>query len=213
MINREIKNLSLILAFATASLYVYGLTFHQGYLRHWGLEESLFSLSFERTLFHGFLASSYLGAKTLGPLLGVSVALFAAMTSFAWLAKVLREKSWYQKRFGERAKKTESGELPNYVQWAALIAAFAYWALVSFLVLMAMLAQAGRMGDTIAADQHARFNESKEGEVSVHLSSGEQFSGFAITCSSEHCAFLVNQAVKMYPLSSILLVESVPKKA
>lgn len=213
MINREIKNMSLILAFVTASLYVYGLTFHQGYLKYWGLEESLFLPSFEQALFHGFLASSYLGAKTLVPFLGVSVALFAAIAFFAWLAKVLREKAWYQNRFGEKVTKTKNGEWPNYIQWAALLVAFAYWALTSFFFLMVMLAIAGKMGGTIAADQHDQFNRSTEAEVNVHLSSGDEFKGFTITCSSEHCAFLVNNTVKMYPLSSISLIESAPKKA
>lgn len=210
MIDREIKNLSLILAIATASLYTYGLTFHQGYLKYWGLEESLFLLSFERTLFHGFLASSYLGSKTLVPFFGVSVAIFAVMAFFAWLAKVLKNKAWYQKLFGERVKKTEEGNLPGYVKWAALLVAFAYWALVSFLVLMALLVLAGHLGNDVAADQKAKFQNSIEQPVTIHLANGEQFQGFPVTCSSVHCAFFASGVVKLIPLSSMALVVSVP---
>ena len=72
MFKAVIKNTPLFLALLTASLFAFGFTFHQGYLEYWRLEESMFQLSFERTLFQGALARLVL-------ILGLVLALLVAV--------------------------------------------------------------------------------------------------------------------------------------
>lgn len=54
-----------VLPIVTAGLYLLGLTYHQGFLEGFNIEESLFPLSLDRTLFQGFVAFMTLSAKPL----------------------------------------------------------------------------------------------------------------------------------------------------
>lgn len=46
---------------ATAILYLFGLTYHIGYLKAFGIEDSLFALASDKTLFTGFIATIDIG--------------------------------------------------------------------------------------------------------------------------------------------------------
>jgi len=59
------KQASVIITLVTATLYTLGLTFYQGYLFELGVEETLFPLTVDRTLFQGFVSITTMGAKAL----------------------------------------------------------------------------------------------------------------------------------------------------
>jgi len=60
-----LKHASVIISMITATLYTLGLTFHQGYLREFGINDSMFSLSIDQTLFQGFVSLSTMGASAV----------------------------------------------------------------------------------------------------------------------------------------------------
>ncbi|SKA02046.1 hypothetical protein SAMN02745119_02359 [Trichlorobacter thiogenes] len=60
-----LKHASVIISMITATLYTLGLTFHQGYLREFGINDSLFPLSIDQTIFQGFVSLSTMGASAV----------------------------------------------------------------------------------------------------------------------------------------------------
>jgi len=195
-----------VLAVTTASLYAYGLSFYQGYLKYWGLEESLLELSFERLLFQGFMASglSVVGALLPFALGSVLILVFAGF--FGWLSERPKIKQWREKV--QRGDRNDS-----YLAYLALplpIVEGVYWVLVTFIVTFVLLAIATSKGQTIAENQKSGAFANAQNSVDVTLTTGQTFKGYSIICAEEHCAFFVEGEVVVYPKSSISSIRSRP---
>ncbi|MEJ1381354.1 MAG: hypothetical protein RPT95_10370 [Candidatus Sedimenticola sp. (ex Thyasira tokunagai)] len=213
MLKNEIKNVALIIALVTAGLYTYGLAFYQGYLAYWGIEESLFIQNFERTLFHGFLASSHLGMRALVFLVVVFIGLFAVAAFFTWLSKKLKDNTWLQALFYEPAPSKEKIDVPKHLKNTGLLALVTYWGLLALLVLISLLEIAGNFGKNVAADQHRKFIAGETSPVTVKTTKDVVTIGMPIVCSTTHCAFFIEGGVKIMPLSTVTVIESKPSKA
>lgn len=207
MFNNEMKNQAFILAFITAGLFTYGLTYHQGYLGYWGLEETMFNLSLERTLFQGFVAANHLGAKTLGPLIIVSVLCFAVVFLFGCLWDRLKTKEYFYKiKLPEVKKYTETISL----KYVGLFVAFSYWAFVALITLIFLLLVADFLGKEAASDQFKRFSKNQNPPLVINHKKYGVLAAHSILCSNSHCAFLVKGIVKTYSLADIHYFESRP---
>lgn len=211
MIKKEILNTALIVSFGTASLFIYGLTFYQGYLNFWGIEESLFPLSFERTLFQGFIASSYLGAKAIGPMFLISVVCFAALLFFNWIAKKFKSTKWFARLKKDAKEKEEEGELSFSLKYSGLFVIFSYWALIAFFGMMFLLTFSTNTGKGIAKDQYRKYSEGNEIPITLMLKGKKMVKAHTIICSSTHGAFLIEDRVRIIPLIDISAIESKPK--
>ena len=208
-LNQQLRLLSLGLALGTASLFTYGLTYHQGFLAYWGLEETMFPLSLERSLFQGFVASSHLGAKTLAPLLGVSLACFAALLFFSWIWGRLQASRWLSRRRGPGpASSRVELALPAWIAYAARWVQWSYWALVGFVVLMLTLVVADRLGRDAAQQRHASLRSGAQAPVTVNHRLKGPLLGHALICSDTHCAYLVGETVLTLARADIGVIES-----
>ena len=212
MLRNEIKNIALIIALVTAGLYTYGLAFYQGYLAYWGIEESLFIQSFERTLFHGFLASSHLGMRALVFLVIVFIGAFTVVAFFIWLAKKFKNNTWFQALFYKPSATKEKVKVSKHLKVTGLLALATYWGLLALLLLVSLLEIAGNFGKNVAADQHRKFIAGKTSPVTVQTIEDVTM-GMPIVCSTTHCAFFIEGAVKIMPLSTVKFIESKPSKA
>lgn len=195
-----------MLAVSTAALYAYGLSFYQGYLKYWGLEESLLELSFERLLFHGFLAS---GLTVVGALLpfaiGSALVLgFAAL--FGWVSERPKIKQWREKV----QRGNQNGSYRAYLALPTSIVEGVYWVFVTFIVTIVLLAVATSKGQTIAENQKNGEFANAQNSVDVTLVTGQTFKGHSIICAEEHCAFFVKGEVVAYPKSTISSIRSRP---
>lgn len=211
MMGREIKNVPLMLAIVTASLFVFGLTFHQGYLKYWGLEETVFGTSFERTLYHGFLAANYLSAKVIGSLVAFFLVFALVAVAYSGFINILRSKGLYGPALKvESTDESVTADAPWYLKWAVLGLLITFWFFCALVALWALLALAGRLGAGAAADQYSTFRNTPGAAIQLQVVSGERFAAHVIGCSTTHCAYLVGSEVKFYPLSSVALMESKP---
>lgn len=225
---RRTINVPLALALITAFLYGYGVSFQQGYLIYWGLDDSMFPIAFERTLFRGFIGYGYLGSKTTGFLVLTAIALTTISAVATWLVGLLRHRRcvrWFSVVLRRRLRRplpkptdqedagsvARVGWLTRLNLWVSWIVAFQSLVVMSFLLAALLMLLASIAGRWVAKDQDHDFQVS-ERQVTVHLAGGDQFEAFPITCSATHCAYLVGERVKLYPLSSVRLVESVPQR-
>lgn len=207
MFNREIKNATLLLAVGTAALYAYGLSFYQGYLGYWGIEESLFELSFERLIFQGFSASGLAALKILGPFV-LSAVCFAF---FVWLFQRFRKAAWVKRWIASSVDDKVGAEKSETLSVLVAVFTAAYFTLVALIVAWFLLLLAGVHGRSVAEDQHVSWATTPERQIYVTLDSGRSFKAHSITCANAHCAYLSEQEVVVYPVSSIAVVQSAPK--
>lgn len=199
------------LAVGTACLYSYGLTYHQGYLSAWGLEEGLFPLSVDRTVFQGFVAASHLGAVTLLPLLAAALVLLLAALLGAWGLSGWR--AWQARRRATlRPQRQTPGAVVDAADAAArnlaLLARVALWiygATVVFAVIVGLMLSADRLGRAAAAQQARGLASSAPVTVKPRL--GDADTAQLVLCSSSHCAFWRAGQVQVRPVSDLALIE------
>ncbi|NJD06759.1 MAG: hypothetical protein FIA97_09725 [Methylococcaceae bacterium] len=203
MLNKEIKNLPAFIALATGSLYVYGLGYHIAWLEYWGLEETMFPLSFDRTLFKGFMAGELLGALTLAPLLGLSLLAFLACWFFAWVFPKIVIDGKFRRLKTPRQSPTDSSDTPPYVLTTGLVSIYLFVALMLYMAILCLLLLSQRLGTMAATDQKAAFSKSRMTQILLTNSPQQKILGFPIICSSSHCAFWINGHSEIFPLSNI----------
>ena len=208
-LNQQLRLLTVGLALGTACLYTYGLTYHQGSLAYWGLEETMFPLTLERSLFQGFVASSQLGAVALAPLLGVALTVFTALLFFSWIWAQLRNGLGPRQRGGHGPAGTRLDiALPLWLGYAARWVQASYWALVAFVLLMLTLVVADRLGRQAAHERHLSLRGGSLAPVTVTHRLRGPVVGHALICSDTHCAYLVGETVLTLSRADIGVIES-----
>ncbi len=102
-----LKHASIVISILLASLYSIGLTFHQGYLRTLGIEETQFQLSLDGLFFQGFFATTDLSTGAIVWLVmaasGVVIVANLGMLMIEVINK-LNLKSIFQPNYFQKAK-------------------------------------------------------------------------------------------------------------
>lgn len=191
---------------ATASLYVLGVCYYQGFLRVVGLEESQFPLTVDRTLFHGFFALLDLSAAQIGYFVLASeiIALVAVVIVALSTSKRVRNLIGFRSSSTlTHEKKIEALDPPKPLSEFADFSSqmFLFSAIVLFLILGILVAGtfADKSGQAAAKSFLKKIEDGKQPGVDIFLAGQEQsVKGYSILCGTTHCAFLVNQKVITY---------------
>lgn len=209
-LNKEIKNSALLIAIITASLYLHGLAFHQGFLRYWGIEDSMFPLSFEKTLVGGYVAYMHIGSKALGPLLLLFISIFVFTIIFNFVLKLFKQSKllevFHRKKKNDRPKTTSQNEFPESIYglilfsgWGVIIS---YVGIVSLLILIILGNYSDRQGYNMAEKIHAKFDSGKisgkfndEVKITYSLINKTPDIGKIIIWGNGHCAIYTNNQV------------------
>lgn len=191
---------------ATASLYLLGVCFYQGFTRTLGLEESQFPLTVDRTLFDGFFALLHLSAPQIGYFV-----LAAEIIAFVALAVVILSTSVRVRRFSEtlftrRSNTKRQAESPEPPQKIAEFAEFAVqmflFAVVVVLVIFGILISgifADKSGQAIANNFLKKVEDGKQPSVDVFIVGQDKpIKAHTILCGSTHCAFIVDKKTITY---------------
>lgn len=207
MLKEEIKNQALILSFCTATLYVYGITFYQQYLNFWGLDPDMFPLPFERVLFQGFTGFTWLGAETLFPL--TMMAFIWLMLSMGWYLVSDKADIWLSrkcKRWTQVkaifAKTPIEPVPPKWLVAAGLFTLASAIALSALVLTLLFLKLADHYGSRAAESQQAKLMKAPETHV-VAFKDQTSLKARLITCSSTHCALLVEGKAHVYRMDDI----------
>lgn len=204
MLKNVISNISLALAFITANFFSCGLAYQQSYLAYWGLEESSFSLSFERTLFQGFIAMSAPFMKIVGPLIPILIICFVVML-FLHIRATKKSKS-------PVTKTDPNKQLPAYMNTFLNLIVFLFSTFMIIVFFYVFLQDARNFGNTYAKEQYDKFISGKGNQIVVMLKDNSSFNAYSICSSESHYAFLIGDKVRVLPLSDISVLESTPNE-
>jgi hypothetical protein len=189
-----LKHASIIISLSLAGLYALGITFHQGFLRELGVEETQFVLTVDRVFFQGFISSMDMGIKGLFYLFmsaaGVVLVSEVGRSLGGWIYKTdlysLLEGIFESQQGSQHSDNT-------FVNFAFKIFAYICLAILMCVLLLAALTMSDKSGEEYAKKYIANASKGLLHKKLIELK-GEDivYEGYSIICSPQQCAYFVD---------------------
>jgi len=197
-----LKNASVYITLIAVILYTLGLNFYQGFLSVFGLEESMFPLTLDQTMFTGYISMVHMGVKPfLWLLTATEGALLVAYSVDSLLKRLPKEKA-----SDEDVSKieTECGRGSTFVVGAERLFIYAIVVLLVFIGAILFSFTSTKAG--VAAGK--KYNEKiKRGGVASSAifmkKSGKVFKGYNIISSPQQYAVMIDDAPTIFNMSNI----------
>lgn len=192
-----LQTLLTVLPVLTASLYLLGLCYNQGYLAVFGIDDSLFPLANDRALFTGFVSLVTL-TTLIFPTIPYTVGAFVAFVVLILVAAVLsstarvqsvviRIKAWLARHLSTRLASPMAGDL---IDKSATAYGYMLWFVLVLLLLLVIAAFSDKIGREQAEKEVAEFQAGKA--TSAQLFSPQvpaPYLGKLVMCGDKYCAF------------------------
>lgn len=196
--SRFLQTLLTVLPVLTAGLYLLGLTFHQGYLEVFGIDDSVFPLASDRALVNGFfslLVVSFPGVLYMLGAIGafaILVMVVAILSSTKHVkAVVARVQSFFEKL---KSKQPIASSVANdLVDKSTALYGYMVGILIAIILIAVMTSLSAKSGKEQAEKEIKDFNSGKA--TSTQLFSPElttPYTGKLVMCGDKYCAFWGN---------------------
>lgn len=200
-LTRSVQLILALLPMITASLYVIGRCVNSGYVEGFGIDASLFPLTFDNTIFHGFVVFLEIVVQPSIDILSVLIAVLFGGIFYSMLVgvfpKVVAPLNNRLDKFLLKLKITEGVQLPKSIEriFKALSEFIHTFSLA--LLAVAAVAIAGAYAESIGQQWAAEFKKkvvAGKGKNLVEITlkpNKVSLIGNSITCGTLHCAYLV----------------------
>lgn len=193
--SRLLQTLFTVLPVLTAGLYLLGLTYHQGYLDVFGINDSVFPLASDRALLNGFFSLLVVSFPGILYMLGaiaafvVLVVVVAVLSSTARVkAVVARGRIWLERRRPNQP--IGSPIANNLVDKGAALYGYTAGLLLALLLSLVMVSLAAKSGKEQAEKEIEKFNAGKATRAQLFSSELEvPYTGILVMCGDKYCAF------------------------
>lgn len=190
--SRVIQTLLTVLPVLTAGLYLLGLTYHQGYLAEFGIDDSLFPLASDKALFTGFFSLVIVafpaGVYALAAIVAfvVLVILAAILSSTERVQSIVnRIKDWRNRR--QHSKIPELTE--NLIDRGTVAYTYVGGIVIGLLLLVAIAAFSTKSGHEQATKEKAAFAAKQAPLTKLFTPQFQQpQEGKLVICGSTYCA-------------------------
>jgi len=207
-----IKYSTIITTIITAALYTLGSTYYQGFLGKLGIEESLFRMAVDRTLFHGMIATTSMGTKAIMWFLlaaeGVVITAAFGGILFKYARKLITLKKGIntKKLINSSEDKTENSFLIfSYKMFAIAVATF----LVYFGIILILMASS-RAGKEAAIKFIKNTESGKIQKSTITFKDNRpHIQAFPIICNENQCSYYDGMNSFIVNLSEIQKIEAV----
>lgn len=206
--NSYFEKFTTVIPFLSAGMYLLGTMYHQGYLKAFGVDDSLFPLTIDEALFSGFFASVRFG---LEPIFYVIIAIFVlllatclAIVIFSvggvkkFMAKIMpkmaRAKMALAKYFFPKRTIELSERMKNVIDKGGAI--YIYIAGISLLALSLwfVAAVSEKSGREQGMKEMTKFQDSKGSWVTLYTGAlPAPVRAKQIICGTSHCAFFLGK--------------------
>jgi hypothetical protein len=221
VLSRPVQLVITLLPIITASLYVIGRGVYTGYVKSFGLDESLFPLTVDDVLFQGFLVSLKIVLQPSVDLLGIVVLILIGGVGYSMVFGIFPNlRSAINDAIDEFFAKLKSEEevvLPKLLRRVFnAVNKFGFYLIVSVIALFAV-GNAYIEAEKIGKQSYREFKESSaKGEgrnaVLVTLKANKvTFLANSITCGSQHCAYLVDGQAVVFRHEDVSRTSAIPK--
>lgn len=220
--NRLLDHAPVLISLVLASFYGIGLMYHQSFLRAFGIEETQFPLSIDRTFYQGFFALAELTAPNImfvilcaaGVVLTVYFAtLFLVVAKRVNVAKSLLTK--VRDLFSSNSEKVEfHPAIEKFTEFSTKVFWYVSAAVLSYLSVLLVLIAAEHAGKANAQRYKDKIanNEIAEDTLLVETSKGqlETYKGYSIVCNTSQCAYFDGNTTSVFNDSLVKTLNSKP---
>ncbi|MBU4230808.1 MAG: hypothetical protein KKG88_10985 [Proteobacteria bacterium] len=209
-----IKYASIVITTLTAALYTLGLTFYQSYLLELGIEETLFPMTIDRTIFHGFIASTSMSAKVIMWFLlaAEGVVLIAALIGF--IIKIAKKKHIFKDaqtntNASGQSYQAAANQDESFLNFSYKMLVIAVITVFSYLGIILVLIASGQSGKEAAL----RFKENAKNKaisaVNISLKNGNKIlKVYPIVYNQNQCSFYDGAKTFVLSLNEIYKLET-----
>lgn len=204
-----------VLPVLTAGLYLFGMTYHQGYLSEYGLNDTMFPLDSDRALFTGFFSFLTLSIPALFYAVFATVFLTIALVIALVLSSSSRVRAFWTR---VRCWLPKSDLLPadsnktmvDLRDKSATLYGYLVLLLVLAILLVVMSVLSAKSGRELAKKELGEFANSKSMVTHVVGKDGvEMLRGYTIFCGDKFCAFWTGKQSLVVPTDDIARMLSV----
>lgn len=207
----SLQTLLTVLPVFTAGLYLLGMSYNQGYLSGYEINDSIFPLSNDKALFTGFIALIYLIPAGLYAI--VSLAAFMILLIIAAiLSSTARVRSVSTRIHGWLLHHIPKANLSPTTDALVDISSTAYGyiagIILSVCLLLVMALSAEKSGGEQAKKEIRDFQSGKVGRATLFTSPAtESYNGMLILCGDKYCAFWSNSGTTLLRHETINRIE------
>lgn len=194
---QTLQTLLAVLPVFTAGLYLLGLSYQQGYLITFGINDTVFPLASDQALFTGFLSLANLTfpagfyaivALGLFVILVIIAAIFSSTTRIQSLVTPIR--AWLIHR---RPKVTLSPTTDELMEKSTMAYGYGAGFVIGVLLLFFIVIFSFKGGTELATKEIADFQSGKSTRAELFSSQAPQgYVGMLILCGEKYCAFWSN---------------------
>lgn len=190
----RLQTLLTVLPVLSAALYFMGITYHQGYLAAFGLDDSQFPLASDKSLVSGLLALVTFSIKPMFYAVLAACTLVITVIVTAILSSYPKVKYWQSVIFAKlslrKNKNTTSKEMNNLVNVSATIYGYSVGILLVLILLVVGAVLSGKIGQEQAIKEIGLFNDKLGAYAFLHSKLfPEPKRVKQIICNPSHCAF------------------------
>jgi hypothetical protein len=191
---RLFQSLLTVLPVLTAGLYLLGLTYHQGYLGEFGIDDSIFPLATDKALLAGFLSLVnitfpgliYAVLMAIGFVLLVVATTVLSSTSRV-RALIVRLRKWRVDRF---PNSTHPQPAIDLIDRGATAYVYLSGVILILLLLVAIAVLSGKTGREQAEREISEFRQGRSARTEILSAQVEKpYLGKLVQCGEKYCAF------------------------
>lgn len=200
LITRPFQMVLTWLPIITAGLYLLGSNFQSGYLEGFGIDASLFPMAFDGIISNGFYALLVLSVEPVANLMYVVIVLVGACICSMMMLdafkpiRVITEKvsialiDWFE----HQTNLDIPPILERTFKWLSQFLVYAALALTVILLTATAGEQARKSGIGFASQFKESADKHEKITLGLKLKSGDSLEAVSLTCSTIHCAYLVD---------------------
>ena len=204
-----LKHASIVISIILAALYSIGLSFHQGYLRTLGIEETQFQLSIDRLFFQGFFATADLSTGAVVWLVmaasGVVIVANLGVLLIEIVNKLELRKSIPSHLFSKKENNT------NYPFFEFSFRMFLY-ILVLFGVYLGILLVLIASDNSGTSHAEKFIERTENGDVKMKTvqfkNNADDYTGYSVICNDTQCSYFKKGQSTVINNRDVLMVTS-----
>lgn len=192
-----------ILAFLTSASYVLGVTYCQGFLREFGLDDTQFTLSLDRYLFQGFVSFRDIGPRAMWMLVFAVLCITLVILIYLIARKFLNRKS-ARKNNADEMRKDKAVEEESWIAFWADILFMGGGLFGAFFGVLVVALLSTSAGAKAAINYKKNMEKGVIKENCVEMKAPEDsFTGYLIVCSQSQCAYWNSGKTKIINLNDV----------
>ena len=180
-----VKNPSILISLISASLYLLGISFYQGYAKVLNFSDTQFPLTVDKTLFQGFISVANLWSKTTLWLIIIAESILVLSLLLKYISK--RIKTYSLNR--ESLLKTQNNyEKDSFVNFSLIMLHYSLMILIIFFSLMFILKSSENAGTATGKNFLKISIDGRIKPIEIIFKDGKVYKGcIPIVCNQHEC--------------------------